>query len=46
MPEEDSNALSVAPDGRPVKDQPAWRRDFPLDWPEDETGRDVSSSRF
>jgi Rieske Fe-S protein len=36
MPEEDSNVLSVAPDGRPAKDQPAWRTDFPLDWPEDE----------
>ena len=36
MPKEDSNVLSVAPDGRPAKDQPAWRRDFPLDWPEDE----------
>lgn len=36
MPEEDSDVLSVAPDGGPAKDQPAWRRDFPLDWPEDE----------
>jgi len=36
MPDEDSNFLSVAPDGRSAKDQPAWRRDFPLDWSEDE----------
>jgi hypothetical protein len=36
MPEEDSEVLSVAPDGRPAKDQPVWRKDFPLDWPEDE----------
>jgi hypothetical protein len=36
MPEEDSEVLSVAPDGRPSQDQPVWRRDFPLDWPEDE----------
>ena len=36
MLEEDSNGLSVAPDGRSAKDQPAWRRDFPLDWSEDE----------
>jgi len=34
MPDEEM--LSVAPDGRPAKDQPAWRKDFPLDWPEDE----------
>lgn len=24
-----------APDGRPSEEQPAWRRDFPVDWPED-----------
>src|SRR5215472_3486604 len=36
MPEEDSEIISVAPDGRPAKQQPAWRKDFPLDWPEDE----------
>ena len=23
------------PDGRPESEQPAWRRDFPIDWPED-----------
>jgi nitrite reductase/ring-hydroxylating ferredoxin subunit len=26
---------SVPPDGRPAANQPAWRRDFPIDWPED-----------
>ncbi len=26
---------TVAPDGRPAADQPAWRKDFPVDWPED-----------
>ena len=25
----------VGPDGRPLAEQPAWRRDFPIDWPED-----------
>lgn len=25
-----------APDGRPAEQQPRWRRDFPIDWPEDE----------
>jgi Rieske Fe-S protein len=26
---------TVAPDGRPAAAQPAWRRDFPIDWPRD-----------
>ncbi len=26
---------TVAPDGRPDAAQPAWRRDFPIDWPQD-----------
>jgi Rieske Fe-S protein len=26
---------SVPPDGRPAAEQPAWRRDFPIDWPQD-----------
>ena len=36
MADQESEAISIAPDGRAGKDQPAWRRDFPLDWPEDE----------
>lgn len=27
---------TTPPDGRPVDEQPRWRRDFPIDWPEDE----------
>ena len=27
---------SVAPDGRPLEDQPKWRQDFPIDWARDE----------
>lgn len=27
--------ISVPPDGRPASEQPAWRRDFPIDWPQD-----------
>lgn len=27
---------TVAPDGRPHADQPKWRRDFPIDWGQDE----------
>jgi Rieske Fe-S protein len=28
--------LSIPPDGRPYHDQPQWRNDFPIDWPQDE----------
>lgn len=28
--------LSVPPDGKPYHDQPQWRNDFPIDWPQDE----------
>jgi Rieske Fe-S protein len=28
--------ISVPPDGRPYHDQPQWRNDFPIDWPQDE----------
>lgn len=27
---------TAAPDGRPLEEQPKWRRDFPIDWAEDE----------
>jgi Rieske Fe-S protein len=27
--------ITIAPDGRPVDRQPAWRSDFPIDWPQD-----------
>ena len=27
--------ISIAPDFRPPESQPAWRQDFPIDWPED-----------
>jgi nitrite reductase/ring-hydroxylating ferredoxin subunit len=33
VPERDT--ISVAPDGRPGSEQPAWRQDFPIDWPQD-----------
>jgi nitrite reductase/ring-hydroxylating ferredoxin subunit len=32
----DPEQITVAPDGRPMEDQPAWRADFPIDWPQDE----------
>ncbi|HET7706044.1 MAG TPA: Rieske (2Fe-2S) protein [Thermoanaerobaculia bacterium] len=28
--------LSVPPDGKPYREQPQWRNDFPIDWPQDE----------
>lgn len=28
--------VTVAPDGRPMEEQPRWRRDFAIDWPEDQ----------
>ncbi len=31
-----TDQLSVPPDGRPYHDQPQWRNDFPIDWPQDE----------
>jgi nitrite reductase/ring-hydroxylating ferredoxin subunit len=27
--------MTIAPDGRPMDEQPAWRTDFPIDWPQD-----------
>jgi Rieske Fe-S protein len=27
--------ITIPPDGRPVSEQPKWRRDFPIDWPQD-----------
>lgn len=30
-----SEQITKAPDGRPLDVQPAWRQDFPIDWPQD-----------
>ena len=32
----DPERRTTAPDGRPLDAQPKWRRDFPIDWPQDE----------
>ncbi len=32
----DPEDVTVAPDGRPMAEQAQWRRDFPIDWPEDQ----------
>jgi Rieske Fe-S protein len=31
----DRDSITVAPDFRPREQQPAWRQDFPIDWPDD-----------
>jgi nitrite reductase/ring-hydroxylating ferredoxin subunit len=31
----DNEEITLAPDGRPMTQQPAWRTDFPIDWPQD-----------
>lgn len=35
MNNRDNEQISVAPDGRPLAEQPKWRRDFPIDGPQD-----------
>jgi Rieske Fe-S protein len=32
---DDAEVITIAPDGRPMTQQPAWRTDFPVDWPQD-----------
>jgi nitrite reductase/ring-hydroxylating ferredoxin subunit len=34
-PTPDREAITIAPDQRPMDAQPRWRRDFAIDWPED-----------
>jgi Rieske Fe-S protein len=34
-PARDPEDVTVAPDQRPMDEQPRWRRDFAIDWPED-----------
>lgn len=31
-----SEQWSVPPDGQPYEEQPRWRQDFPIDWPQDQ----------
>jgi nitrite reductase/ring-hydroxylating ferredoxin subunit len=31
----DPEQITLPPDGRPIDQQPAWRTDFPIDWPQD-----------
>src|SRR5437762_484832 len=34
MTEYGGQPSSATPDGRPAAEQPAWRQDFPVDWPQ------------
>lgn len=34
-PTPDRETMTIPPDGRPMQAQPRWRRDFAIDWPED-----------
>src|SRR5436190_16054122 len=34
-PLQDAEQVTIAPDWRPMDEQPAWRTDFPIDWPQD-----------
>ena len=31
----DRDQITIPPDGRDAASQPAWRQDFPIDWPQD-----------
>ena len=35
-PLRDAEEITIAPDGRPMAEQPTWRNDFPIDWPQDQ----------
>lgn len=35
LPLRDPEQVTRPPDGRPMDTQPAWRTDFPIDWPQD-----------
>lgn len=35
-PTRDPDDVTIAPDGRPMGEQPQWRQDFPIDWPQDQ----------
>jgi nitrite reductase/ring-hydroxylating ferredoxin subunit len=34
-PRQAEGQITIAPDWRPMEQQPAWRNDFPIDWPQD-----------
>lgn len=36
MSQDDCEKEPVGPNGEPLSQQPAWRQDFPIDWPQDQ----------
>jgi nitrite reductase/ring-hydroxylating ferredoxin subunit len=34
-PPDNAEQVTIAPDWRPMDEQPSWRTDFPIDWPQD-----------
>ncbi len=36
MAQREPEQMTIAPDGRPNVEQPRWRQDFPIDWPQDD----------
>lgn len=34
--DQDHDQLTIPPDGQSPEEQPRWRQDFPIDWPQDE----------
>jgi nitrite reductase/ring-hydroxylating ferredoxin subunit len=36
MNEQEREQITIPPDGRDLAEQPRWRQDFPIDWPQDE----------
>ncbi len=36
MNTDDPETLTTAPDGRPLEEQPVWRQEYPIDWPQSE----------
>lgn len=32
----DPESITTAPDGRPLDEQPVWRQEYPIDWPQSE----------
>jgi nitrite reductase/ring-hydroxylating ferredoxin subunit len=43
---DDTDVVTVAPDGKPLEEQPRWRQDFPIDWPQDEYRSRRDFARF
>lgn len=36
MKQRKSEKIPLTPDGKPLSEQPVWRQDFPIDWPQDQ----------